>query len=103
MATDVGQPIRMIPERHVWIFARDAQSAPGGVFTTREAAEGWIRDRRLTGVLTAFPVDEGCYDWAMRLRLVTGRAKDRGGESAFVASFSSASQEHVHYTDGKAD
>jgi hypothetical protein len=26
----------MIPEKHVWIFARDAHSAPGGVFTTRQ-------------------------------------------------------------------
>ena len=91
----------MIPERHIWIFARDAQSAPDGVFTTREAAELWIREHHLTGVLTSFPLAEGCYDWPMLLRLVTGRAEDRGGESAFVASFSSAAQEHHHYTDGE--
>jgi hypothetical protein len=90
-----------IPEKHVWIFARDARSAPGGVFTTREAAELWIREHHLTGVLTALPLDEGCYDWAMRLKLVTGCATERGGESAFVASFSSAAQEHHHYTDGE--
>ena len=71
------------------------------MFTTREAAELWIRERCLTGVLTAFPLDEGCYDWAMRLRLVTGRAEERGGESAFVASFSSAAQEPHHYKDGE--
>jgi hypothetical protein len=58
--------------------------------------------RRLTGVLTTFPVDEGCYDWAMRLRLVTDRAKERGGDATFVASFSSAVLEHFHYTDGIA-
>jgi hypothetical protein len=52
-------------------------------------------------VLTAFPLAKGYYDWPMRLRLVTGRAKERGGESAFVASFSSAAQEHHHYTDGE--
>ncbi|HMS16067.1 MAG TPA: hypothetical protein PKA37_04440 [Planctomycetota bacterium] len=80
----------MIPEKHVWIFARDPHSAPAGVFTDRQAAEAWIRARRLTGVLTAYPVDEGCYDWAMRLRLVTGRAEERGADPSFVASFSSA-------------
>jgi hypothetical protein len=37
----------------------------------------------------------------MRLKLVTGCATERGGESAFVASFSSAAQEHHHYTDGE--
>ena len=90
-----------IPEKHVWIFARDARSAPGGVFTTREAAELSIREHHLTGVLTAFPLAEGDYDLPMRLQLVTGRAKERGGETAFVASFSSAAQEHHHYTDGE--
>lgn len=90
----------MLPEKHVWIFTLDTGGFPGGVFTTRELAEAWIRERRLSGTLTAYPVDEGCYDWAMRHRLVTGRAKDRGGEPAFVASFSSAAQEHFHYTDG---
>ena len=93
----------MIPASHVWIFARGANDAPGGVFTSRDAAEEWIRRNRLSGVLTAYPLDEGSYDWAMRHGLVTGRATQRGDDPAFVASFSSASQEHFHYTDGACD
>lgn len=91
----------MLPERHVFVFSRDARSAPGGVFTTRAAAERWIRERRLTGTLAAFPLDEGCHDWAMRLGLVTGKAAERGADAAFVASFSSAAQDHFHYTNGE--
>ena len=70
-------------------------------FTSREEAEKWIRARRLSGVLTAYPLDEGCFDWAVRHRLVTGRARDRGHDPSFVGSFSSATQEHFHYEHGE--
>lgn len=90
----------MLPDRHVWIFSVDSVSSPGGVFTTKAAAESWIRSRRLSGMLTAFPLDEGCFDWAMRLGLVTGRARERGDDPAFVATFSCGVQEHIHFVDG---
>jgi hypothetical protein len=40
-------------------------------------------------------------EWALRHDLITGRARDRGNDPTFVESFSSASQEHLHYTDRK--
>jgi hypothetical protein len=92
----------MTPERHVWVFSGEGGHFPGGVFSSRERAEEWIRSRKLSGVLTAYPLDEGCFDWALRQDLVTGRARERGGDSAFVGSFSSASQDHFHYQDGQA-
>jgi hypothetical protein len=91
----------MIPEKHVWVFNGDGGHLPGGVFSSRARAEEWIGSRKLTGVLTAYPVDEGSFDWALRHDLVTGRARDRGHDSAFVGSFSSASQDHAHYKDGE--
>jgi len=51
-------------------------------------------------VLTAYPVDEGCFDWAHRVGAVTGRACDRGDDAVFVGSFASAVQDHDHYTNG---
>lgn len=89
----------MVPEKHVWVFNGTGRF-PGGVFTSRELAETWIRARKLTGVLTAYPLDEGCFEWALRTGAVTGRARERGDDSTFVASFSSAAQEHVHYSNG---
>ena len=34
-------------------------SLPSGVFTSREKAEAWITRHRLSGLLTAYPLDEG--------------------------------------------
>jgi hypothetical protein len=90
----------MLPERHVWVFNAEGARFPGGVFTSLEAAEHWIRTRALSGVLTAYPLDEGCYEWALREGLVSGRARERGRDPCFVGAFSSASQEHVHYVSG---
>jgi hypothetical protein len=90
----------MTPEPHVWIFSGVSGRFPGGVFTSLEVAEAWIAKYHLTGVLTAYPLDEGCFDWAMRSGVVTGRARDRGADPAFVGSFTSASQEHFHYEGG---
>jgi hypothetical protein len=75
---------------------------PGGAFSSRERAEAWIAERRLSGMLTAYPLDEGAFDWALRVGAVTGRARERGNESQFVGGFTSAVQEHYHYDDGKA-
>lgn len=92
----------MLPERHVWVFNSDARGFPGGVFTDRTVAETWIAMRRLTGVLTAYPIDEGCYDFAIRNGLLSLRALEQNKDNPkFVGSFSSASLDHYHYEDGK--
>ena len=93
----------MLPERHVWIFSASGAPFPGGAFSTLERAEAWIAAHRLTGTLTAYPLDEGAFHWAHRLDLVTGRARDRGDDAAFVGGFSSAAQEHYHYAHGQRD
>ena len=90
----------MLPERHVWIFNGINGQFPAGVFTSRELAETWIRSRGLSGTLTAYPLDEGSFDWALRVGAVTGNARGRGGDPEFVGSFSSAVQEHYHYENG---
>jgi hypothetical protein len=90
----------VIPENSVWIFHGDGGRFAGGVFSTKKAAEAWIGSRSLSGVLTAYPLDQGCFDWAMSNDLVTGKARDRGGDAEFVGSFTSAAQEHFHYENG---
>jgi hypothetical protein len=92
----------MLPEKHIWVFSGEGGRFPGGVFTSRELADAWIRARKLTGVLTAYPLDEGCIDWALREQLVSSSVLARCQEPAFAGSFTSASQEHVHYEDGVA-
>jgi hypothetical protein len=81
-------------------FHGDGGRFAGGAFSRRETAEAWIRERRLSGVLTAYPLDQGCFDWAISKNLVSGKALDRGEDSVFVGSFTTGSQEHFHYENG---
>ena len=94
----------MLPNNHVWVFTTAAGHFPGGVFSTRGAAEAWISRNRLTGTLTAYPVDEGCLDWAIKHDLVgmkNDKLQDKRDDPEFIGSFSTASQEHQHYEYGE--
>ena len=87
----------------VWVFNVGTRPFPGGVFTRLDSAEAWIAANRLTGVLTLYPVDEGCFDWAVRtgrtgMRRETLERKQHDAE--FIGGFSSASQDHHHYQEG---
>jgi hypothetical protein len=90
----------MLPDGHVWIFNGPRGNFPSAVFATRETAERWIQANKVTGVLTAYPLDEGVFDWAVRMGFVSDRVKPRGKDPMFIAGFSSASQEHFHYENG---
>lgn len=94
----------MVPEKHVSVFNCGNKGFPGGVFTDRAKAESWIETHRLSGVLTAYPVDEGCYDFAIRYELLSRRCLEKyQGNPEFIGSFSSASLAHYHYEDGRCD
>jgi hypothetical protein len=84
----------------VWIFTGPKALFPSGVFTSRESAERWIQQHGLSGTLTAYPVNVGAYDWAVD----NGRFAPKGAEQRspeFIQRFSSASQEHYHYENGR--
>ncbi len=84
----------------VWVFNGERSQFPSGVFTLREVAESWIKQHRLSGTLTAYPMDVGTYDWAIDAGFFTPRRDDQRS-AEFIGRFSSASQEHYHYQDGK--
>jgi ribosome-binding ATPase YchF (GTP1/OBG family) len=86
----------------VWIFNGLKGRFPGGVFTDKAIAEKWIQKYKLTGVLTCYPINDGVYDWAIRNNHFTP-SKEKEKLSDFIATFSSASQEHYHYIDGNID
>jgi hypothetical protein len=86
----------------IWIFNGDGARFPGGTFSTRARAEAWIAEHRLSGVLTAYPLDRGVFDWA----LAEGRFTPKEGrvyDPAFIGGFTTASQDHVHFVDGRPD
>lgn len=82
----------------VWVF-NGGGNFPSAVFSTRERAEVWIAERGLSGTLTRYPVDVPVYDWAVASGAFKPRRPDQS-EPRFIGAFSSASQEHYHYTDG---
>ena len=85
--------------QHVWIFNGANSQFPSGVFTSKELADIWMKKHRLTGVLTLYPIDNGTYDWAIGEGVFTPR-RDHEFSPDFIGKFSSASQEHFHYSDG---
>jgi hypothetical protein len=89
-----------IANESVWVFCGSRAAFPAGVFRTKDEAEVWIRNNRLTGTLTQYPVGVGVYDWAVQ----QGFFKPKKPEHAlpqFIQSFSSASQDHDHYENGE--
>jgi len=83
----------------VWVFNGAQSNFPSGVFTRRELAADWIKKHALTGTLTRYPLDIGVYEWAISRALFTPN-KEEHSTPAFIARFSSASQEHYHFEDG---
>lgn len=90
------------PERSVWVFVGDRARWPSGVFTSREAAARWIAEHRLTGMITKYPVDAGVYDWAVQAGSFRP-GKPKHSEPDFIGGFTTAAQEHGHFTDGVQD
>jgi hypothetical protein len=84
---------------HIWIFHAENASFAGGAFSSLELAEDWISKHKLTGLLTAYPLDIGVYDWAIENGLFNPRG-DKHISSKFIGEFTSASQQHYHYENG---
>jgi hypothetical protein len=86
--------------QHVWIFTGiEGRGFPGGVFLDRETAEEWIRKHRLWGTLTLYAVNVGNYEHAIAMEWFRPQKPDEFTPD-FIASFSTAHQEHYHYEDG---
>lgn len=87
------------PQRSVWVFLGEHAHWPSGVFSSRDAAERWIAEHRLTGMITEYPVDTGVYDWAVASG-VFRPGKPQHSSPEFIGGFTAAAQEHGHFTDG---
>jgi hypothetical protein len=87
----------------VWLFSGRPGVFPGGVFSSVDAAERWIAHNALSGVLTAYPLDQGCFDWAVANQctgLSAEKLQIKSSDPAFIAGFTTAAQDHFHYENG---
>lgn len=84
----------------VWVFNGDGGAGfPSGVFASRASAEAWIRQNKLTGVLTEYPLGVGVYDWAVQRNLFVPKRPEHSSPK-FIGGFSSAHQSHaLHLVD----
>ena len=85
--------------KNIWVFNGANSRFPSGIFMEKELAEHWIKKHKLTGTLTLYPINKGVYDWAIEQGNFTP-SKDHEYTSSFIQKFSSASQEHYHYSEG---
>lgn len=90
----------MVGRKVVWVFHGTAGRLTSGVFSTRKRAEAWIKKHRLTGMLTAYPLDVGVYDWAVDRGDFKPKT-ERERSSEFIGGFTWATLKHYHYEDGK--
>ena len=50
----------------VFVFNADQACFVSAIFSSFELALDWIRNNYVTGVLTEYPLDQSCYDWALQ-------------------------------------
>lgn len=82
-----------------WVFVGVNAQFPAAVFTTRAIAETWISRTRVSGTLTAYPLDISAYDWAVQNGYFSA---EKEMSPTKLAKFASGAQEHYHYEDGKS-
>jgi hypothetical protein len=86
----------------VWVFHGAGRRFTSGGFTSRPQAEEFMSRYQLSGILTKYPLGISAYDWAQQKGLFQP-SKPEQYTTGFIQRFSSASQEHYHYEDGKHD
>jgi len=83
----------------VWIFHGEEARFASAVFETEREALAWVESHRLSGIVTEYPVGDGCYDIAVERGSFTP-SKPHHGTPEHVAAFSPGWTRHVHVTDG---
>ncbi len=84
----------------VYVFHGNNATFCAAVFSSKELAEEWIAKQAVSGLLTAYPLNQSAYDWAIENDFFTPN-KEHQSSANFIARFTSASQEHYHYELGK--
>ncbi|MBA6231404.1 MULTISPECIES: DUF7710 domain-containing protein [unclassified Colwellia] len=89
--------------KSVWVFNKNNANFSGGIFSELDLAESWIKDNRLSGVLTKYPLNQGVFDWAVENNMHSIKQEklaEKSNQPNFIGGFTSARQEHYHYENG---
>ncbi|MGE8541592.1 hypothetical protein [Acinetobacter sp. ANC 3813] len=83
----------------VYVFNGQKSGFASAVFSDYQQAEAWIQQNYLSGILTEYPLNESCYDWAKE----QGHFKEKSAidrAPVFIAQFVSAYQRNWHFEHG---
>ncbi len=83
----------------VWTFNGLNAYFPCAVFRTQDEAVAWIRQHKLSGTLTEYPVGISCYDWAIKYTRWRP-TKPHHSRAECIQRFS-PSLRHFHFEDGE--
>lgn len=84
----------------VWVFkGNGTTNFPSAIFTTKLKAEIWVKENKLSGVLTKYPLDISLYDWTINNGFFTPK-NDLQKNSKSIGNFNSAFLDHYHYENG---
>lgn len=93
----------MIPTNNIWVFIGENGRFPSASFTVLSDAEAWVKKYKLTGMLSAMPLNQGLFDWAVEndaLNMKQEKLEEKTKDPQFIATCTTASLEHYHYEDG---
>ena len=93
----------MKPKNTIWVFMGEGSRFPSGAFESRDDAESWIAKHHLSGLLSAMPVNQGVFDWAVvnnALSMKPETLEKKQRDSYFIGTCTTAALEHYHYEHG---
>jgi hypothetical protein len=96
----------MKPENSIWIFIGEGGRFPGAAFNELADAEAWVLSHKLTGMISAMPIDQGLFDWALEndaLNMKPEKLSEKLQDPEFIGTCTTGSLEHYHYEDGLRD
>ena len=86
--------------KSVWVFNGEGAAFPSAVFSTFEKSDAWIASMELSGTLTEYPIDISVFDWVIREGFFKPKREFSADE---IGRFSSAYQNHEHFTRGSTE
>lgn len=85
--------------KYAYVFNAEKSCFASAVFSSHKKAVQWIEQHALSGLLTEYPLNSGCYDWA----LAQGYFKQAcaiDSSPIFIASFVSSYQKNWRFKHG---
>ncbi|WP_222937635.1 DUF7710 domain-containing protein [Spartinivicinus ruber] len=93
----------MKPENNIWIFIGEGGRFPSSAFTEIKKAEEWMSKHQLTGMLSAMPINQGLFEWAVENDLLNIKPEKlviKQNDPDFIGTFTTATLDHYHYKNG---